>query len=296
MRWDLRYAASGAEVQASNHLRFRAEMVDQLGRSARRMLFVPGADEAPLTAALADGELIAHVAALAEGSARTCSVCSGAFLLAAAGLLDGRRAASHWRGLNALAARFPAVRVDRSALHVEDGPVWTSAGVTAGIDMALAIVERDLGHAVAIAVARELVLFLVRPGGQAQFSGALDYQERALNTDLRELPPWLEANLVRGITVADMASAMRMSERSFHRRCIAIFGTTPLALLQDLRLERARALLEDPSLPAKQVASLCGFGDAAVMGKLFRRRFGLTPGEHRKRFGERHPSPAPAAR
>lgn len=290
----LHYVATQAEMKASNRLRFVAEPVADLSASTRSMLVVPGADEAPLSAALADQRLIAHVTRLAKGAARTCSVCSGAFLLAAAGLLDGRLATTHWRGLDALAARFPAVRVERTALYVEDGPLWTSAGVTAGIDMALAIVARDLGHAVAISVARELVLFLVRTGGQAQFSGALDHQAKAINTDLRALPPWLEANLTARVSVADMAAAMNMSERSLHRRCVVVFGMTPLALLQNLRLERARTLLEDHAIPLKQIVGLCGLGDTSTMGKLFRSRFGVTLSDYRAKFRASAAVPPPA--
>jgi transcriptional regulator GlxA family with amidase domain len=289
-RYRLRYLALAPSVRASNGMVFAAEALAALDAGARRSLFVPGADEAPLLRALDDAAYVQAIMAAASSARRVCSVCSGAFLLARAGLLKGRRAATHWRALDRLAALDPSIRVERDALYVEDGPVWTSAGVTAGIDMALAIVERDLGRAVAIGVAREMVLFLVRPGGQSQFSGPLDLQARAINNDLRALPPWLEARLDQPVSVAAMAEAMAMSERSFHRRCQAVFGLSPLMLLNRLRLDRARALIEDTSIPLKSVAAQSGLGDMSAFGKAFRRQFGVTPAQYRTKFG------APGAR
>lgn len=280
----LHYIGTRATVQASNRLRLQAEPMQ--GREPRGIhtLVVPGADEPALRAAMADDRLIDWIRVAAGTAERVCSVCSGSFLLARAGVLDGLRVTTHWRGLDEL-ARLPDLgSVEREALYVEQGRVWTSAGVTAGIDMMLAIVERDLGQRVAMAVAREMVLFLVRPGNQTQFSAPLDLQARAQHSDLRRLPPWLELHLGDAISVSAMAEAMAMSERTLYRRCIEVFGLTPLALLQLLRLDRARLLLEDPTRPLKDVARQSGVADVGRLGKLFKVRFGVSLGEYRQRF------------
>lgn len=281
----LRYVGQGGSVRASNGMIFVTEPLAGVPAAGVRMLLVPGGDEEPLVAALEDHALTDWIAEAAAAAPRVCSVCSGAFLLRAGGLLAGRRATTHWRGLDALALGRAAPQVDRTALFVEDAGVWTSAGVTAGIDMALAIVARDLGRDIALAVAREMVLFLIRPGGQAQFSAPLDLQARAAGSDLLDLPPWLEARLAERLTVAAMAEAMGMSERSFHRRCRATFGETPLALLQRLRIDRARMLLEQSALPLKLIAHRSGLGDEANLRRQFRAALGITPIAYRQRFG-----------
>jgi transcriptional regulator GlxA family with amidase domain len=281
-QYRLRYVAAAPSVRASNGMRFAAHALPARPRTGTLML--PGADEAPLRRALGDERLMRWIAAAAPRARRVCSVCSGAFLLAEAGLLEGRRATTHWRGLAMLAGWRDGITVDAAALFVEDGTVWSSAGVTAGIDMTLALVERDLGRGVAMAVAREMVLFLVRQGGQAQFSAPLDLQQRGAGSDLAALPAWLETRLARRVSVAAMAEAMGLSERTLHRRCLATFCTTPLGLLHALRLERARALLEDAAVPIKAVAAGAGLGDASALGRAFRQRFGVTPGDYRRRF------------
>ncbi|MGL5839318.1 MAG: GlxA family transcriptional regulator [Sphingorhabdus sp.] len=261
-----------------------AEPLADLAQAPMHTLFVPGAEREALEAALADVRLRDWLQAVAPKVPRLASVCSGSVLLGAFGLLDGRRATTHWRGLDALGERAPAISVDRSTLFVEDGRVLTSAGVTAGIDVALAMVARDLGRAAAMAVAREMVLFLVRSGGQTQFSAPLALQARASGSDLHALPAWIEAGIAQPLPTAAMGEGMSMSERTFYRRCTAVFGMTPLALVQELRLERARSLLEDPSTPTKTVAADGGLGDASAMGKLFKARFGVTPSDYRDRF------------
>jgi len=282
--YELRYLGAARSITASNGMRFAVEPFSSLARRRVGMAFVPGADETPLLAALADNRLTAGIRGLATRANRICGVCSGAYLLAQLGVLDGRRAATHWRAADRLAATRPQVSVDGHALFVEDRGVWTSAGVTAGIDMALAIVERDLGHDIAIAVARELVLFLVRPGGQSQFSAPLDLQARARDTSLRALAPWLEVRLANQVSISDMALAMGVSERTLHRRCQDVFAMTPLAVLTQLRLDRARGLLEDAAIPLKTVAEQCGFCDVSALGKAFRTAYGTTPGAYRDRF------------
>jgi transcriptional regulator GlxA family with amidase domain len=183
------------------------------------------------------------------------SVCTGAFLLATAGLLDGRRAVTHWRRCAEFARRFPAVRLDPDPIFVRDGNIWTSAGITAGIDLALTLVEGDLGQPLALAVARQLVVFLKRPGGQAQFSTT-----RLQHGDARfeRLHAWIADHLRADLSVASLAAAAAMSERSFVRHYRRATGMTPARAVERIRVEVARQVLEQ-GLPVKRVAARCGF-------------------------------------
>jgi transcriptional regulator GlxA family with amidase domain len=190
-------------------------------------------------AAAKDQRLVDWVARASKRSRRTVSVCTGAYVLAAAGLLNGRRATTHSAFCEDLARRYEQVRVDPDRVFVHDGPVWTSAGITAGIDLALALVEEDLGPQVALAVARGLVVFLKRPGGQSQFSSALTAQAAA-QPDLRELQAWIAGHLDEHLTVPVLAERASMSERSFARAFRRETGQTPAAYLEELRIERAR--------------------------------------------------------
>ena len=200
---------------------------------------------------------------------RVASVCTGAFLLAAAGVLDGRRAATHWMYCAKLARRFPAVRVEPDPIFVCDGPVWTSAGVTAGIDLALALVEEDLGRSVALAVARYLVVFLKRPGGQAQFSAALALQ--AAEDKFGALHDWINGHLADDLSLSVLADQAGMSERSFSRHYAEATGQTPARAIERLRVEAARRLLSDSRLPVKRIAQRCGFGSEETMRRRFLR-------------------------
>ena len=213
---------------------------------------------------------------------RVASVCTGAFLLAAAGVLDGRRAATHWMYCAKLAQRFPAVRVEPDPIFVCDGPVWTSAGVTAGIDLALALVEEDLGRAVALAVARYLVVFLKRPGGQAQFSAALSLQ--AADDKFGALHEWITGHLGDDLSLSILADHAGMSERSFSRRYAEAAGQTPARAIERLRIDAARRLLSDSRLPVKRIAQRCGFGSEETMRRSFQRLLAVTPQDYRARF------------
>lgn len=233
--------------------------------------------------AIADDLVIGWVAAAASRARRTASVCTGAFLLAEAGLLAGRRATTHWRWCPTLAERHPDVALDPDAVYVRDGDVWTSAGVTAGIDLALALVEEDAGRDVALAVARELVVFLKRPGGQSQFSGALAAQQ-ATRPALRELQAWIAGNLDADLTVPALAARAHLTERSFARAFRREVGQTPAAYVEGLRIERARILLEDGAESLDAVARACGFASAEVLRRAFHRRLGVSPAAYRERF------------
>ena len=228
-------------------------------------------------------EALAYVRAAAPRARRVASVCTGAFVLAAAGLLEGRRATTHWAWCAALARRYPAVTVDPEPIWVRDGDVWTSAGVTAGIDLTLALVADDLGADVALRVARELVVFLQRPGGQAQFSAGLAARPAA-ERPLRELQGWVADHLDEDLGVARLAARAQMSERSFQRAFRRETGATPAAYVEGLRVERACIVLQSTSAPVEAVAAECGFGTVETMRRAFHRRLGVGPAAYRSRF------------
>lgn len=236
--------------------------------------------------AASDPELVRWLHERARAARRVASVCSGAFLLAATGLLDGRRVVTHWHSCEALARQYPALRVDPDPIFINDHGYWTSAGVTAGIDLALALVEEDLGHAMALAVARDLVVFLKRPGGQSQFSATLSMQQASAADDGRfsDLHGWIIENLTSDLSVTALATKVGMSERSFVRHYRAQTGITPAKAIEQLRVEAARRLLADSTLPIKRVAARCGFGSEETLRRSFLRGLGVTPMAYRERF------------
>jgi transcriptional regulator GlxA family with amidase domain len=214
---------------------------------------------------------------------RVGSVCSGAFLLAGAGLLDGRRATTHWNSADRLAASYPSVIVESDRIYIKDGTTYTSAGVTAGMDMALALVEEDFGRAVALQVAREFVMFLKRPGGQSQFSAHLAAQT-AERTAIRDAQAWILQNLEKMLTVDNLAQHVGMSTRNFARQFKKETSTTPADFVERARVDAARRLLEESGTPLKRVASQCGFGDPNSLRRAFLRRLGVSPADYRRRF------------
>jgi transcriptional regulator GlxA family with amidase domain len=220
---------------------------------------------------------------------RTASVCTGAFLLASAGLLDGRRATTHWSAANELAKRYPRVQVDPEPIFLRDGPIWTSAGVTAGMDLALALVEEDLDRNAALAIARQLVLFLRRPGNQSQFSATLATQEPQ-HEPLRELRRHIVENAATDLSVEALAQRVHMSPRHFARLFRAETGVTPARYVESVRLEAARRVLEDSEQPIADVALNSGFGTPETMRRCFLRSLGVGPAEYRRRF---HPTGSP---
>lgn len=271
----------GAEIRTSGGLRLLADRPTSRCRGPIDTLIVAGG--LGVRDATSESRLIAWVRNAAARSRRVASVCTGAFLLAEAGLLDGRRASTHWAACEALARRYPQVQVQSDPIFLCDGPVWTSAGVTAGIDLALALVEDDLGADVALEIARTLVLFLRRPGGQAQFSGSLAGQA-AQSEPLRELQAWVADHLDVDLSVAALAERMFMSERHFARMFTAQTGTTPARYVQSLRLERAKLMLQSTDHSAEQIAGACGFGTVETMRRVFARTLRVSPGEYRERF------------
>jgi len=233
-------------------------------------------------AAAEDPALVEWVAARAMASRRVASVCTGAFLLAASGLLDGRRAATHWSFCDELARRYPAITVEPDPIFLCDGGVWTSAGVASGIDLALALVEQDLGRALALAVARHLVVFLKRPGGQSQFSATLSLQSS--EDSFGSLHDWISVHLAENITLSCLADQVGMSERSFSRHYAARTGQTPARAVERLRVEAARRLLSETRLPVKRISQRCGFGSEETMRRSFLRQIAVTPQDYRARF------------
>ena len=223
------------------------------------------------------------LAGQAASAERLCSVCTGAFVLAASGLLQQRRAATHWAWCSLLSERFPSTTVLPDAIFVRDGQVWTSAGATAGIDLALALVEQDCGHREAMRIARELVVFLKRSGGQRQYSVPLQIQA-AGDGSFDELHEWIQANLAKDLRVDVLAAAAGMSPRTFARQYAARTGRTPIKAVEGFRMDAARRALEETRLTVKQVAARCGFLDEERMRRCFHRSLGINPLDYRNRF------------
>jgi transcriptional regulator GlxA family with amidase domain len=226
---------------------------------------------------------------------RLASVCTGAFFLAEAGLLAGRRATTHWATCDELARDHPEVRVEPDTIFVQDGSIYTSAGVTAGMDLALALVEEDHGREVALAVARELVLFLRRPGGQAQFSAQLAVQ-LAEHEPLRDLQAHVLEHPGDDLSVGTLARRVTMSPRNFARVFAREVGTPPARFVTSVRVEAARRRLEETSADLQDVCDACGFGTTEAMRRAFLRLLGVTPGQYRERFNRRHAAAPPSPR
>lgn len=273
-------AAEGSLVTASAGLGLAAAPLPNQGTAVDTLVVAGGSG---VHEAATDPALVNWLRVRAAKARRVASVCTGAFLLGAAGLLDGRRAATHWAYCAELARKFPAARVEADPIFVRDGTLWTSAGVTAGVDLALALVEEDLGRALALKVARHLVVFLKRPGGQAQFSAALSLQ--AAEDRYGELHDWMSANLADDLSLPALASKAGMSERSFSRHYAEATGLTPARAVERLRVEAARHLLSDTRLPVKRIAERCGFGSEETMRRSFIRLLAATPQDYRERFG-----------
>jgi len=221
--------------------------------------------------------------AQARTSRRYGSVCSGAFMLGAAGLLERRRVTTHWGVAERLAAAYPGTEVDVDAIYVRDGKLRTAAGVTAGLDLALALVEEDHGHELATAVAAQLVMFFRRPGGQLSFSRH-GQAVPAGRSALQEIQRWAAAHPAEDLSVAALAARMRLSPRHFARLFRSEVGVTPASWVEASRIAAARRLLEGEHAAPKQVAALCGFADADTLRRAFRRHVGITPADYRRRY------------
>lgn len=266
---------AGGAVQSSCAMQVPTQPLVRVPAGKVDLFLVAGGDERRLQPLAREPALQRWVKRLRPHAVRLASVCTGAFLLAELGMLDGRRAATHWASSAQLSADFPQVQVDGDALFVVDGPVWTSAGVTTGIDMSLAMVERDLGAGVAQRVAETLVLYARRPGHQSQFSPLLGAQARSA-APFAALIEWMANHLHEALDVETLAARSAMSVRSFHRKFTESVGETPAHFVETLRLERVRMLM-DGNGSLKEIAAQTGFASAAQLSKAFERRFGIGP-------------------
>ena len=230
-----------------------------------------------------DPALLAWLRKMDTQARRTCSICTGAYLLADAGLLNGKRATTHWRFVESFARRHPDVAWDPNPIFVQDGHIYTSAGITAGMDLSLALIEADYGSALALDVARHMVIFLRRPGSQAQFSAALSAQA-AERRSLQDLQVWIAENLAKDLSVEVLAERAAMSTRNFARVFAQELGTTPARYVEQVRIEAARAQLASTDDSVDQVANRCGFSSAELLRRCFLRHFKVAPSQYRKHF------------
>jgi len=230
-----------------------------------------------------DERVLTFIRRASAAASRTASICTGAILLAAAGVLDGKRATTHWAYAGKLARDYPKVTVDDDAIFVHDGDVWTSAGVTAGMDLALALVEHDLSREMALALARQHVMYLMRPGGQSQFSAQLAAQAVS-DESIARVCSFIIENPREVLNVPQLASVARMSERTFARRFTQKAAMTPALFVERARLDEARRRLNESDLPLERIADEAGFGVSERMRRAFIRHLGVTPNRYRERF------------
>lgn len=268
-------SAEGGAIESSSGVAVETAAITALRPGDVQTVLVAGAEREPLLFAVADPGLRAAIPGLAKGAERFGSVCSGGFLLAALGLLDGHRVSAHWDSCKPLAAAFPKVTVDADALYVVDGHLWTSAGVTTGIDMALAMVAHDLDATIAGEVAKRLILYARRPGYQSQFSPVLQAQVKG-DSPFADLIGWMQSNLSGPLDVSSLAARAGMTERTFHRRFAAATGQTPARFVETARLDAARMLLSR-GLSLKSVAAQVGLFPPVRLAEAFERRFGIAP-------------------
>jgi len=234
-------------------------------------------------AAMQDDSFLKAIKRQAGKSRRVASICTGAFLLAECGLLDGYQAVTHWSHCDRL-AEYPLVNVDANKIYVNDRNLWTSAGVTAGIDMAIAMIAQDLGRTASLALAKSLVTYLVRPGGQSQFSQTLTMQFDDTTGRFDELHLWIEKNLRKELKVEQLANHVAMSPRNFTRSYLQATGMTPAKAVEKIRVDAACALLGNSGLTVATIATRCGFGDYERMRRSFDRRLKISPQQYRERF------------
>jgi transcriptional regulator GlxA family with amidase domain len=276
-------AVGGGVITLTSGVSVAARELATMRPQAADTVLVAGGDDRAIARVAADAELMGWLVRAKRIVRRIGSVCDGAFIVASAGILDGRRAATHWSSCDRLARQYPLIEVDREAIFVRDGRVWTAAGVSTGIDMALAMVEEDHGRQLADTVAAHLVLYARRPGFQSQFSEALVAQTSA-SDPLGTVVAWLRANLRASLDVGKLARKAGMSVRSLHRHCLQALDTTPAKLVEKLRVEQARTLLATTQLGTKTIATRCGFGSAPRMARAFERALGVAPRAYRLMF------------
>jgi transcriptional regulator GlxA family with amidase domain len=258
-------------------------------------LIIPGGKTLTLLRPEIGKPIAAFVKARAGCTRRIVSVCSGIYGLAMTGLLAGRKVATHWRYAQDIARRFPELQVDDNAIFMKDGPFYTSAGATAGIDLALSLIEEDYGTRVALAVARELIVYLKRPGGQEQYSEPLQFQTHSISR-LSELATWMLSHMHEDLSAETLAAKACLCPRQFARRFKIEFGTTPADFVERLRLDEARRRLSNGDNRVENVATSVGFASANAFRRAFERRLGVNPSEYRRRFATSQSPAAPVGR
>ena len=282
-------SADGGAIKTDTGIAIETVPLTQAAAKPIDTLIVAGADDD--LHALENAALVSWLRVQKSAVRRTGSICIGALLLGAAGYLDGRRAVTHWQWCDRLQARFPAARIERDPIFIEDDRVWTSAGVTTGIDMAIAMIERDLGRAFALAVARGLIMFIKRPGTQSQFEGPLDHQTRDTSGRFDHLHTWMRAHLDHRLNVEELAEVANMSSRNFSRVYAQITGLSPARSVEMMRMTVARQKLETGEQSIAQIALECGFGDDERMRRCFVKHLGVPPADYRARFATNNPAP-----
>ena len=277
----------GGAVRSSSGLPVVTQPIAKaVGNRRIDTLILPGG--AGVHDAAANKKIVDWIRRQVSTSRRIASVCTGAFLLAEAGVLSGRRATTHWKFCARLQQQYPDIQVDPDPIYLHNDRIWTSAGITAGIDLSLALVQEDFGRKLAMQVARHLVVFLNRPGGQSQFSAALEAQ--AVTADgnapnaFAPLHDWIAENVAGDLRVERLAEQAGMSPRTFARIYAAKMGVTPARMVERIRVEAVRRSLEETKLPIKQIAASCGFGQEERLRRAFARQVGTTPVEYRQRF------------
>ncbi|WP_223464414.1 GlxA family transcriptional regulator [Massilia soli] len=277
-------AAGGGAVASSSGVRMLADPLPRRHPAGATLIVSGGrVDDLPSADRPADRATLRWVGKAGQAAARCCSVCTGSFVLARAGLLKGRRVITHWADVAALRSEHPDLQVHDDALHIQDGKFYTSAGISAGMDLALSLVEQDLGREKALAVAKRMVLFLKRSGGQRQFSSELMAQSQAEGTSA-QLTAWLRPRLHQQVDVAQMAAACALSARTLHRKLRDEVDLTPGELLARLRMEVACGLLEQPGMTVKRAARQSGYGSEYNLRRAFSLQLGVLPSEYQARF------------
>lgn len=274
---------NGGPVATGCHVDLGTVSLDQAAAQSIDTLIVAGGTG--VFDALEQRRIVSWIKAQSTDCRRVASTCMGAFLTAAAGLLDGQRVTTHWRHVDDLQKRFPNVDVKRDPLFIRNGNIWSSAGVTAGIDLALAMIDEDIGHAAAMQVAQTLVVFFKRPGGQSQFSDILNIQTAETEGLFADLHAWIAAHLQRDMSVPKLAERLAMSPRNFSRKYKEKTGITPAKTVEMLRVEAAKRALTQSDLPLARIAFNTGFSDEQRLRRAFQRHVGNSPMAYRETFG-----------